>query len=195
MYNTKKEIRAFMKKLRKQMSLCEVLEKSKKIIGTLFSLPEVKKAKVLLFYVAKDNEVQTSDAIDTALSLGKRVFIPITDKKTRSIKFSEIFKDWRNHMTRGAYNILEPTEDYRKIDEKIHETADVVVVPGLAFDEKCGRMGWGGGYYDKFLRLVSSKTIKIGLAYDFQVLKEIPMTERDQRVDIIVTEKRVIRCK
>ena len=74
------------------------------------------------------------------------------------------------------------------------EDISVTVLPLLAVDEKGNRLGYGGGYYDKYLALHPA-TLKIGYCFDFQILKEIPTTETDVKVDVIVTDQRIIQCK
>ncbi|MGQ4833551.1 MAG: 5-formyltetrahydrofolate cyclo-ligase [Candidatus Asgardarchaeia archaeon] len=190
----KKEIRTLVKKLRRQLSKEDALKLSHKIALNLFSLPEYKIAKVILIYIAKGNEVSTAEIIDNALKSGKRVFVPVTFPQKREMKFTELFSDWKSCLEKGVYGILEPKKDCRRFDNKIHEKADLIIVPGIAFDVKCGRIGWGGGYYDRFLKRVSKDIPKVGLAYELQIVDEVPMTENDVRVNIIVTEKRIIRC-
>ncbi|RLF88523.1 5-formyltetrahydrofolate cyclo-ligase, partial [Thermococci archaeon] len=88
----------------------------------------------------------------------------------------------------GKFNIMEPRE---AIDEEVN--LDLIVVPGVAFDESGYRLGFGKGYYDRFLRSFR-ETTKLGLAYEFQVLEEVPRDEGDIPVDFIITEKRRIDC-
>ncbi len=191
----KKEIRQLIKKRRRELTRADVIKLSHNIAQNLFALPEYKTAKIVLAYISKGNEVNTDEIIDNALNTGKRVFVPITLPEAKEMKFSELSRDWRNCLEKGSYGILEPKEICRKIDENIHEKADLILVPGIAFDEKCGRIGWGGGYYDRFLKKVSNRAIKVALAYELQIVDNVPMTQKDVRVDTIVTEKRVIRCR
>ena len=70
----------------------------------------------------------------------------------------------------------------------------MVVVPGSVFDRRCGRYGYGGGYFDRFLSIEAPQALRIGLAFSLQVLPEIPLKTHDQRMDIIVTENEILRC-
>ena len=89
-------------------------------------------------------------------------------------------------MKKGAYGILEP-KTVRKADEN---NIDVILVPGLAFDRNGGRMGFGKGYYDRLLE--SSKAVKIGLCYDFQILEKIPTESHDVPMNFVITEKEIL---
>lgn len=92
-------------------------------------------------------------------------------------------------MEKGAYGILEP-KTVRKADEN---NIDVILVPGLAFDRNGGRMGFGKGYYDRLLE--SSKAVKIGLCYDFQILEKIPTESHDVPMNFVITEKEILEIR
>jgi 5-formyltetrahydrofolate cyclo-ligase len=192
MANRKKAIREKIKEIRFKLSKAEVLSKSTEIQRRFFDLPEFKYVKTVSFYVAKGNEVQTEQMIKDSIKMGKRVLVPITDKKSGRLVFSEL-RDYDVELELGTFGVLEPREKHRKIAPSTE--AELIVVPGVVFDKRGYRLGHGKGYYDKFLREVfSAKTDvpAIGLAYEFQVLEEIPYGHNDIPVHKIVTEKRVI---
>ena len=89
-------------------------------------------------------------------------------------------------MHEASYGILEPV----KIIEKSPNKIDLIIVPGIGFDKRGNRLGHGKGYYDKLLRKL--KTIKIGLAFELQIVDQIPTDENDVPVDLIITEERII---
>ncbi|MBP2031753.1 5,10-methenyltetrahydrofolate synthetase [Clostridium algifaecis] len=91
-------------------------------------------------------------------------------------KFSELVP--------GAYNILEPESTEFKVDEK---SIDLSYIPGVAFDSSGGRIGYGGGYYDRFLQKLEKNSKKIALCYDFQVLDTVPTETHDIMIDSIIT--------
>ncbi len=187
----KKVLREEMKNLRKGMGADEVLSKSKIVQDKLLKLGEFKNADAVAFYVSKksENEVDTEYAIRKSLAMSKKVLVPISDKDTRTITFSEL-KDFDNDLALGQFGIRES-----KNDKCVDTTAiKLVVVPGLSFDVRGNRIGYGFGYYDNFLCLLRPDVPKIGLAYDFQVVDEIFPGKNDMPVDKIVTEKRVIDC-
>ncbi len=184
----KEPIRSVILKHRERLSVLEALEKSAKILKLLRTLPEYQKAKVIHSYIAsKSNEVDTKRSIDMMLKEGKRVVVPITDPKNRILHHSEIFD--LNGLRIGTFGILEP-EEIKPIDPK---EIELVIVPSIALDRKGNRVGFGGGYYDKFLKQVLCP--KIALAYDFQIVRDIVPGQHDVGVDAIITETEVIRCK
>jgi 5-formyltetrahydrofolate cyclo-ligase len=88
-------------------------------------------------------------------------------------------------LEEGAYGILEPKDIMLKVDESL---IDVSYLPGLAFDRKGGRVGYGGGFYDRFLRKTRKDSKKIALGYSFQVLEKVPMDDNDEVIDGIITD-------
>ena len=176
-----------MEKLTKQ----EKKEKSKKIIDNLKSLKEFKSAKNIMFYVSFKNEVDTHEIIKELLAKKeKTIIVPYVLKNYPILQLSELKNfDWLEPKTFG---ILEPREFY--IRDFSIEKLDLVIVPGIVFDKKGYRVGYGHGYYDRFLKKIRRDTKKIGLAFDFQVVEDIPEGRYDVPVDIVVTEKRVLRC-
>ncbi len=191
----KDAIREKLKLIRSKLSREDVRTKSAQIRELLFSLPEFQRAKSVSFYVAKENEVQTDHMIKDSLRSGKKVLIPITDKESGKLIFSEL-RDYDTELEPGAFGVLEPEPAYRRVVSPA--AMDLIVVPGVAFDVKGHRLGRGKGYYDRFLSEVSLNKVDaqfIGLAYEFQVLKEIQHEHGDVPVHKIVTEKRIINCR
>ena len=183
----KDKIRKELIEIRKKLSRGEVLEKSNKIKKRLFELIEFKEAATVLFYVSYDNEVYTHDMIKECLTNKKIVIVPISDKENRCLILSKLEK-WED-LEIGSYGILEPKND--KIKEVSIDEIDLIIVPGVGFDEKGHRMGHGKGYYDKLLKEINN-AIFVGLAFECQVVDMIPTEEHDISMDFIVTEKRVI---
>ncbi|MFL0196337.1 5-formyltetrahydrofolate cyclo-ligase [Clostridium sp. WILCCON 0269] len=149
-----------------------------KIIGS----EEYNKAKSIFIFVSYKSEVDTHRIIKRALKEGKLVCVPKVIYKDGGMEAVRIYKF--NDLKEGAYKILEPQNTSL---EKIEETSiDLSYVPGMAFDKNGGRIGYGGGYYDRFLKKVRVDSKKIGLAYSFQVLNEIPMEKYDVFMDDII---------
>lgn len=184
----KEQIRKELIEKRKKISKNEVFEKSGQIKKRLFEMKEFKQASTVLFYVSYDNEVYTHEMIKECIQ-DKNIVVPITDKKDRRLILSELH-NW-DDLEIGSYEILEPKKE--KIKEISLEEIDIVIVPGVGFDLKGHRIGHGKGYYDNLLK--NSKTLLIGLAYDWQIVKHIPIEEHDVLMDKIVTEKRIIERK
>ena len=185
----KDDVRKDLINLRKNLSKNEVLEKSNKIKNRIFNMKEYKKSSTILFYVSYDNEVYTHDMIKDSIKNKKNVVVPITDKKNKILILSKL-ESW-DELVNGAYNILEPKIE--KIKEISIDNLDLIIVPGIGFDENGNRIGHGKGYYDNLLRKSISQTI--GLAFEFQIIKNIPIEKHDIPLDKIVTEKRIIICK
>lgn len=157
-----------------------------KIKNRLFSLPEYDSAKTICSYVSFCSEVETYDIIKESIAAGKRVIVPKIDLVHKVLLLSEI--NSFDELKQGAYGILEPDMIRpANIDE-----IDLFIVPGIAFDRAGNRLGRGKGYYDKLLSSTSS--VKIGLAYEIQLEKEIPHDNHDIKIDIVLTEKDVYRC-
>lgn len=149
-------------------------EKEKKVEilkEKLFSLNEFKKAKCVMFYVSKHYEVDTHEMIDESIAMGKKVVVPITLKEEKTLKPSEL-RDREKELIKGHYGIHQPREKH--IRPVPLEEVDLMVVPGLAFDRSGHRLGHGGGYYDRFLEKAPPAIFTVGLAFDFQVVDELP---------------------
>lgn len=145
-----------------------------------------------MVYIDFRNEVETNLIIDDLLTQNKEVCIPISVPKTKEMILSKIINP-QKELIKGTYGILEPKEEYiRKVDP---DTLDLIIVPGVAFDKDGYRIGYGGGYYDRFLDKLSKATPSIGIAFDLQILHKVPKDFFDHPVDFIVTEKEIILCK
>lgn len=185
----KEVLRKKMLKKRSDIPKSKVLEKSNQIKNRLFKIKEFNQASAILFYISYENEVYTHNMIKDCLSSGKHVIVPVTSKENRSLILSKL-KNWGN-LECGAYGILKPRKEHVK--EFSLDMVDLIVIPGVAFDERGYRIGHGMGYYDDLL-VNSTKAIHIGLAFEFQLVDEIPIEYHDMKLDKIVTEERIITC-
>ena len=174
----KQAIRKQILKERDSLTEKEIKEKSKLIEEKLFSLPEYKKAKTVSFFVSFGSEVYTHDMIKEALK-EKEVCVPVVQGDYILLSKINGFGDLDKQ---GKYGILEPSS----IIEIDKELVDLIIVPGVAFDKKGYRIGYGRGYYDKLLKEFNGKTI--GLAFSLQIVNKIPKEEHDIRVDKVITE-------
>lgn len=173
-----------MKLLRKSLSKEEVFLKSTEIKNNLFSEINKLNYNSVCIYLSAFKEPDTTEIIDILLKSNKKVCVPVTDKNKKIIYLS-LINDI--NLKKGAYNIYEPV----KIIYTDYSFPDLIIIPGIAFDKNKNRIGFGMGYYDKFLN--KSRGKKIGLCYDFQLLDNIPSQKHDIKMDIIITEKRVCR--
>ena len=149
----------------------------------LFSLEEFKKATCIMFYVSKHYEVDTHEMIDESIAMGKKVVVPITLKEEKTLKPSEL-KNREKELIEGHYGIHQPGEGH--IRPVPLENVDLMVVPGLAFARSGHRLGHGGGYYDRFLEKAPPTVFTVGLAFDFQVVDELPTHATDIPVNKVL---------
>jgi len=176
----KKQLRKEFIIKRRLRSIEEIESDSNDITDKLIQMPEFKKAQRIHIYMAFNNEVLTQ-AIFKRFS-DKNFFVPEIQSDIFDIKTEEIIYD-RN---KDDFQIV-------KVFNKPPKDIDLFIVPGLCFAEDGHRIGYGGGYYDYLLK--DKSVTKIGLCYDFQILKSVPFIEKDVPVDIIVSEKRIIEQK
>lgn len=181
----KNQLKESILQKRNSMPQEEILEKSNKIKNKLFTLKHYKNSKTIMFFVSFDSEVNTHEMVKESLK-NKAVVVP---KVWHHEIEPSIIIDFDN-LVPGKFGILEPIETMRIAYKNI----DLILVPGIVFDMEGHRIGYGFGYYDKFLAKVP-KALKIGLAFDFQVVDKIPREMHDVPVDIVVTEERVVECK
>ena len=151
--------------------------KSDEIRQRLLGVERVKQAKTICTFISAFKEPDTVEIIKELWEQDKKIVVPITDIESGTLSLSYI------------NGILEP-KTVRKADEN---NIDVILVPGLAFDRNGGRMGFGKGYYDRLLE--SSKAVKIGLCYDFQILEKIPTESHDVPMNFVITEKEILEIR
>jgi 5-formyltetrahydrofolate cyclo-ligase len=182
---TKEEIREEIRRRRLLLPESERKKKSLQIVEKLKTLlpPE---ANVLMFYAPFKGEVDLLSLAKWCLKLGKRVVFPRVLGK--EIVPLEVFS--LKELSPGHCSILEPPYEPSRVVREV----DIVFVPGIAFDRNCFRIGYGGGFYDRFLARWQIEA-KIGICFDFQVVERIPVDSHDIPVDLVVTEKREIRRK
>ncbi len=178
-------IRKQMKQLREDMTRTERFEKSMRIFEQLITVPEFKRADRIYTYVSMDNEIDTIMLIDYSLSLEKRVFVPrVSGKDMEFYEISDI-----SELSPGYMGIYEPDINGKEPD---YSRTGFMCMPGLAFDKSYNRIGYGGGFYDRYLS-VENKLYKAALAYEAQLLESIPAQDGDVRPDMIVTEESIYR--
>ncbi len=186
----KEELRKRVKKKRDALSTSEVLEKSSRIKKRLFEMELFRNAQTILFYASYDNEVYTHDVIKESIGMGKNVVVPKSVTQDNTLILSRL-TDW-NDLEVGAYDILEPKqESIEKVDV---ESIDLIIVPGVVFDEKGNRIGHGKGYYDRLLN-DSQNMPAIGLAFELQMVDNIESEQHDEKIDFIITDERMITCQ
>jgi 5-formyltetrahydrofolate cyclo-ligase len=164
--------------------------KSLQVAENLWKLPEVSEAAMLFIYVNFRSEVETMGLIRQCLARGKKVAVPLTNvAESRLHPF--LINDPRLDLRPGYCNIPEPMAE--KLSAVEPGGIETIILPGSAFDEQGGRLGYGGGYYDRFLLNDAPLARRIGIAFEQQIVEQLPMLPHDQYLHILVTEKRIIR--
>lgn len=187
----KRELRKNILKERMSLTPEEVKSKSNIIAKHLFDMPEFKSSNTIMLYIGFRNEVSTEDIIHKALEAGKRVLIPITDLVNTRLIPSELI-NYPGDLTTGTYGILEPkAQCVRPVNS---QEIDLVLVPGVAFDLTGNRLGYGGGFYDRFLPTTKTDAVFVALAFELQIKEEVYPEPHDYPVPYVITEERVIHC-
>lgn len=188
----KKTLRKKMLEERNRMTREEQLSLSYAIMEKTVSHYEFRNAEEILFYASYQSEVVTDGMIEYAFMLGKKVYCPrvISDEGKEWMEFFRIFS--MNDLKQGYHGIREPEPIP---DRKFIPSANkaLLIMPGAVFDRGGHRIGYGKGFYDKFLaEKKEAFSCKIALAYDFQLLTEIPYEKHDAVAEMIVTQKDIL---
>jgi 5-formyltetrahydrofolate cyclo-ligase len=157
---------------------------------TLVALPAVRSARRVALYAALPDELDTTPLLERLRECEKSILLPRIDRVAKRLTFHEV--DRASRLIRGALGIEEPQRDVPAVRVAV---GDVVVIPGLAFDSAGGRLGFGGGYYDRSLDMPpDQRPLLIGYGYEFQVVPFVPKARHDRSVDVIVTDQCVRWC-
>ena len=169
----RKEIINIRKNITKKNELSNI------IVDKIVNLDIFKKSRVVALYNSMASEVNTESLINKCFN--KKVLLPRI--VNNEIVFIEVNNDTK--YTKSNIGVMEP------IGEVYLSNIDLIIVPGLAFDNELNRLGFGMGYYDKYL---SNKNIyKIGICFDKQIVKKVPINHLDIKMDMVITEKRVLK--
>ena len=186
---TKSQIRKDMAKTFAALSESLVSAQTKAIENKLFEFANFLEARTILLYVQSDLEVQTSDIINKTLEYNKVVVLPVFNPETFEVTLLKVDNP-EKELKPGPRGVLEPDPSRCKIVPI--DRIDIAIIPGVAFDEKGGRIGTGRGYYDRLIPKLTITTRKVALTFEDQILQQVPIESHDKHVDIIITEKRVI---
>lgn len=160
-----------------------VLERSQVIESRLLESDPFRSAKVIALYSPFRGEVETDILYQESQRLKKKAVYP----RIQGSELAFFPVDPHHPLQPGRFGILEPQSN----EEVRGDQIDILIVPGVAFDERGFRLGFGQGYYDRFLKSYSGG--KVGLAYDFQILPQLPVNKNDIPCDQVVTEFRIVR--
>lgn len=182
------ELRQEMLARRDSLPEPERREKSRALAARLGTFDCFRKARSILFFVSFRSEVDTLFIMRQALGHGVQVAAPLSVTKDKELKIFAI-KDLDGDLVPGYQGILEP--DPKRCPPLEPSVLDLVIVPGSVFDRHGGRMGYGGGYYDRFLAMRAPLATRVGICFDLQLVEEVPMAAHDQYLDYVVTESQI----
>lgn len=167
----------------------ELSEKYKKIERKLFEFANFMEAQLAFLYTPVSNEIPTKGIIKKALQIEKGLVLPVFTDAKNAINLYKI-SSYKNDLKINANDILEP--NIEKCKKVSLDDIDIAIIPGLAFDDKGGRIGFGNNFYNKLITKLPETCRKVSLAYEEQIVDQIQMESRKYTVDIIITDQRVI---
>ncbi|WP_319200538.1 5-formyltetrahydrofolate cyclo-ligase [uncultured Ilyobacter sp.] len=183
MKKKKTEMRKVLLDKRDQLSSTQKKTLDEDILKNFTKSIFYKNAETIFVFVSFGSEVNTHTIIEKAISDGKNVCVPKINLENKSM---EVFRiESMDELKEGYYGILEPSEGKSKASS---EELDLVVVPGVGFDINGYRIGYGGGFYDKFFESMEKEVPKVALGYNVQVVDEVPTEEHDERISGLITE-------
>jgi 5-formyltetrahydrofolate cyclo-ligase len=184
---TKGELRSRMRRLRASLDPQERVRLVSRIEERLVAIPDFVAAGCVLLFYSFGSEVATAGLVDHALARGKRVLLPYVEGE--ALEAAEVVAG--EELVSTAYGPKEPPRR-KAVDPG---EVDLVVTPGLAFDRRGYRVGYGGGFYDRYLARLRPNATRTAIGFSFQVVEEVPADPGDERVHLVVTEAETIDCR
>jgi len=186
--DVKRKLRNQYKQYRLALSADVKADYDKKICEALMQLVSFKYSDTILMYAPLEGEIDVMPIAERALELGKRVAFPRCVEEPRNLDFKYVSS--LDELKSGSYSIAEPTEDMESVTDL---SRSICIIPGIVFDKEGYRVGYGKGYYDRFLAVYDGT--KFGLAYSECILDSVPRGRFDRHVDILISEKGVKLAK
>ena len=186
----KQQLRKNIFAKRNALSLLERKQKSYAVIERFWAHAPLEQKDIVAAYHPMGNEVDITLLLEMLLEMGYKTVLPCVVEKSTPMLFRQYMGEG-SLVQNAMFRMFEPTKEAAEMSPTL------VVVPLVACDEKGNRLGFGGGFYDRTLTRLSEKNtiFTVGLAYDFQVVKQVPSGEYDYPLDCIITDKRVIVCE
>lgn len=175
---------------RDSLSISEQQSHSARIMERVVNLQQFKSASIICMYVDFRSEVKTRPLIQHILQAGKTLVLPVTLVREKDLLVVSI-TDPENELAPGYCSIPEPIVAIREKQVVSPDTLDMIFLPGSVFDEQGGRMGYGGGYYDRFVSMKAPQAYRVGLCYELQMVQQAPLQAHDEGMDCIVTEENI----
>lgn len=185
----KEALRKRVAALRRALTAEARAERARAMCAQLIAHEAFARAQVVSGYAPMRFEIDPSAALAEAHALGKGVVLPRVHTPTRELHLH--YTRAGDELVESGFMVREPLETAPVAEPS---SVDLVLVPGLSFDARGRRLGYGQGFYDRLLPLCT-RAVRIGLAFDFQLLAEVPAFEHDAPVDYVVTDRRVLRCE
>ena len=185
MWGKKHAIRQHLRAQRKALSAAEVQAAGAAVRVRLREFPPYQTATAVVAYVAAENEIPTADLLDDAAYAHRELYLPQDDGAVVLVRWQP-----GERLVTGRRGVLQPANGLPAVPAG----APVVLVPMVAWDLTGTRLGRGGGFYDRLFGMLPPRTIRIGLAYDFQQLHDLPRDPWDIPLHYVITERRIIDC-
>ncbi|BCV22713.1 5-formyltetrahydrofolate cyclo-ligase [Moorella sp. Hama-1] len=185
----KKQLRKEIIARRNSLTAADREEKSALITRRVLALPVWRQARIIMCYVSFGSEVNTFPLIQAALEQSKRLAVPLCQPEGQSLLAAEIL-DFPGDLCPGTWGILEPRPE--ALRPVAPELLDLVLVPGVAFDRSGNRLGYGAGYYDRFLATLRPGARTIALAFTEQIVTDVYPQAHDRPVDMVITDQEII---
>ncbi len=188
---SKEDIRELMSKMRDSVSRRAVRRLSSRIALRLLDSPYYQNARHIMLYASFRGEVDTWQLMRRSCAEGKKVYLPRTDTSSRTMSAVPVKWDGESftNLAEGVFGIKEPEGDAVEA-----EVLDLICVPALAFDLLGYRVGYGGGYYDRFLAGLSADAVSVGLGYSSQLVKRLPHEDHDIPLSRVITDSKTVNC-
>jgi 5-formyltetrahydrofolate cyclo-ligase len=185
--NEKQSLRQKISTRRAEVSTVELNDASDEIARSVMLLQPWRSASIVHIYVGSlPGEIRTDTLIRECLGSGRTVIVPVVVSLQAGTMRHVVLTNLSS-LVRTPWGGLEPATG----DDIDPETVDLVIVPGVAFDRQCRRLGMGGGFYDRFLSSTTAPTV--GLAHECQIVERVPVEAHDTRLNWLVTPRRVVR--
>jgi len=186
-----KKLRTDILTQRDALSKAKQKEYSNRIMKSIIKMMPFQSATTIFTYVDFRSEVITTSLIEYMLECDKNVVVPVTLIKDKDLLAVSITEPARE-LAPGYCSIPEPIVAIREKQMLSPDIIDIIFLPGSVFDERGGRMGYGGGYYDRFVSAKAPQALRVGLAYEMQMVEHAPLQDHDEFLDFIVTEERIV---
>lgn len=197
--NLRERIKQTLKEQNEDKHYCNF--QSQKALIELYNFDLFKEASCVLSFVSYGTEIKTNQLLDIILNENKMLCLPRTENEKMEFYYINSDEDFSEQTEIGEYGITVPKSNQDKLDINSIPDKTLIIIPGLAFDERGNRLGKGKGYYDKFLAELLSTSEKekilgiVGYCYDFQIIDKVITEPNDIPVDYIISDKRIVKSK